>query len=124
MATENNEYTIYAGNKHLLKFTITDSDNGGVAKDLTGIGAQFALSRRISDEIYSTTPVVEKDSDGPDVTIVAPASSGVIWVVLNGVDTEDLQGTYYYELETVDGQGNTLVVATGDLEIKANVSNV
>lgn len=114
---------IYAGNYRKIQFTVVDGDAGdGSAKDLTGNSARFSMAKQKADGSYSRSAEVDKSTSGSEVTIT-DAANGVIEVELVEADTLTLKGTYHYELELVDGSGNTLVVSVGEVEVLVNVEN-
>lgn len=119
MAATNDTIVVYAGNKRTLRFTVVDE--AGDAFDLTGYDVRWALSKYGQSGSYGTTAEVNKHSDNVDEITVA---SNVVDVVLVGADTAALAaGDYYHELEIVDAQDESLVVAVGDVELRNNVVN-
>lgn len=119
--------TMFAGNALVLRFTVRDKDQAPDAvtgiypvKNLTGFTWKWALSRKIGNSFVADVPLVEK-SGSP----ASPHSAGVIEVALALVDTDDLAGLYYQQLEIYEtGAGNaSTVVFEGDFRIKVNVVN-
>jgi len=118
--------TMYANNRRVLKFTVTDEDNGG-ALDLTGLVVKFALARFDSEgQPIKSNPLVDKRSDVSAEVTITDAANGLVEVELVTSDTASLadQGetAYYFELEVFDGT-DPVVVATGTLTIRRNVTN-
>lgn len=124
MAVTSQKDTMWAGNKRVQRFTVTDEDAvGSPAKDLTGFTAKWALSRfNAAGTEFLTTPVVTKTTGGGGI-VITDATNGILEVTLDVADTSALFGTFYFELEVVDGSSNPLVVATGTLTINKNVMN-
>lgn len=119
MAAENDQIVLYAGNKRRLRFTVLDTD--GAAYDLTGLDLRWALSKYGSSGSYATTAEVNKTNADADEIVVV---DNLVTVILVGADTASLTpGDYYYELELVDALSESLVIAVGDLELRANVVN-
>jgi hypothetical protein len=118
--------SVYAGNQREIRYTVIDQDNGGVAKDLTGISARWALARlSTSGDPITATPVVTKDSaNGSSEINITDPTNGKLSVFLLGTDSEPLAGDFYFELELyIDSTPFTLVVATGTLTVLKNVVN-
>lgn len=118
MAVENPKVETFQGNRHVLHFDVKDED--GNALNLTGFSAKWAASEYF-DGKPKLTPAVERKSSAGEITIAASAG-GVDVILAEGV-TMNLEGLYYYELEVFDGSANSCVVATGDLEVKRNLTN-
>lgn len=118
---------MWAGNRRLLRFTVTDEDGSG-AKDLTGLIVKFALARfDTSGNPVKSNPLIDKRSDtSSDVTITTPLS-GIVEVVLVPADTASITpvpAAYYMELEVFNASNaDPVVVATGTLTINRNVDN-
>ena len=126
MAVENQSDSMFAGNRHVLRWnSITDIDGSGTF-DLTGKIVKFALT--LAGPV-TANPILDFRSDtSPQVTIPNPATGDPhVEVELLPVDTATLapsETTYYCELEVYEGTDtNPVVVATIDLTIKPNVEN-
>jgi hypothetical protein len=121
MATANKKNVMYAGNLKTQRFTITQD---GAALSLNGFTIKWALtttSKKTGD--YTTTPILEKKSTNVLQVAKTDAPNGICEVYLHASDTANLLGTYYYELELFDSNGEGIVVATGQIEILKNVVN-
>lgn len=119
MAIENQAVRMFRGNRHVLSFTVVDSD--GVTP-LTWPGdVKFAVCRvSSSGAILTSSPLIEKITP---TEVVLPAA-GTATVTLIEADTLNLQsGTYYFELEAFDSTPEGVVVATGLLTILPNIEN-
>lgn len=128
MAATGQDEVIYAGNRHKLRFVVRDLDEPAVAGvfpvlDLTPFTVRWALSRGTT-ESYSTEATLNKSSANPTDVDLTDAVSGIAVVNLFKVDTENLSGAFYQELELVDGAGQCLVVAVSNISILRNVVNV
>lgn len=130
MAVESQTDSMFAGNRHILRWAgILDADGSGIL-DLTGRIVKFALTRKSSAGNPALTPILDFSSAdvSPQVTIPNPVlGSPHVEVLLKPVDTATLapkETVYYCELEVYEA-GNTdpVVVATIDLTIKPNVVN-
>jgi len=123
MASLNDAIEIFAGNKATFRYTVVDQDNGGAVFNLTGYTLRWTLSAYDESGNYKTTPSLEKKSaSAGHMTITA--ASGLVDVNVKTADTAALTpGDYYAELEIVDGSSEALVVAYGDVAVRANVTN-
>jgi hypothetical protein len=127
MAVTDQTISMFAGNRRILRFSVTDEDvAGSPPKDLTGLRLQFALARFTqSGQPSVATPVVDLNSvdDAAQVTMQG-VDDEIIQVELLPANTQSLRaGDYYFEAEVVDGSGNSTVVATGTLTLNPNVVN-
>lgn len=131
MAVENQTDSMFANNRHVLRWNgITDADGSGLL-NLTGRIVKFALTRKdAAGNPLVSSPILDFSSAdaSPQVTIPNPVTgSPHVLVELLPDDTETLapkETVYYCELEVYDaGSTNPVVVATLDLTIKPNVVN-
>lgn len=123
MAVKDQVDEMFAGNKRVQRFTITDDDTAGSPpKDLTGLDIKYALSRFDDEGNFLVGPVLTKDVAGGGI-IVTDAVNGVLEVTFLKVDTQALAGDFYFELEAFDGTLESTVLATGTLTIIKNVVN-
>jgi len=130
MAVENQPDTMFAGNRHVLRWNSITND-GGTILDLTGRVVKFALTQLSSAGVPLATPLLSFSSGGasPQVTIPNPSTGTPhVLVELLPADTATLAArstVYYGELEVFEGSSptNPVVVATILLTIKPNVSN-
>lgn len=124
MAVTDQVDTIFAGNKRTLKFAITDADTvGAPAFNLTNLVLKFTLTRVSADGNILTTPLIEKKSTSATQLVVTNAAGGLCEVYLVEADTLTLLGDFYFELEAYDVSNEHVVLATGTLTIKPNVTN-
>jgi hypothetical protein len=130
MAVENQTDSMFAGNRHILRWNgITDADGSGII-DLTGRIVKFSLTRKDSNGNPLLTPILDFASDDPGspVTIPNPVTGAphvLVTLVPSHTATLAAKETMYYcELEVFEaGDANPVVVATLDLTIKPNLVN-
>lgn len=130
MAVENQTDTMFANNRHVLRWNgIVDADGSGIL-NLTGRVVKFSLTRKDAAGNPLLTPILDFSSEdaSPQVTIPNPITGTPhVLVELQPADTAALapkETVYYCELEVFDsGSTNPVVVATLDLTIKPNVVN-
>lgn len=130
MAVENQTDSMFAGNRHVLRWAgITDADGSGLL-DLTGRIVKFALTRKSSAGDPLLTPILDFSSATSGQVLIPNPVTGSphVTVELLPVNTATLapkETVYYCELEVYEaGNLNPVVVATLDLTIKPNVTNV
>lgn len=126
MASINQNDSFYANNLRTLEFTITDRDSEPEAPyDLTGKDLRWSCSRQLDDGGYSSVAVIIKQSAGssPGIIIDNDPTTGKAVVTLNPSDTVKMLGKYHHELEVITGVGESIVVATGTLNILRNIGN-
>ncbi len=88
-------------------------DNDGVAVTVTGGSATYeiATSRRATSSLVSLT------SGAGDITLTGTT----VTVTLVPTDTDNLDGSYYHELEVVDAAGAVLTGFTGTIIVRKNL---
>lgn len=128
MAVENQSDSMFAGNRHILRWASIDDGSGGVL-DLTNRVVKFSLTH-VKDGVPLKTPILDFSSEdaSPQVTIPNPIVGGPhVEVELVPADTAALaakETDYYCELEVFDaGSTNPVVVSTHTQTIKPNVDN-
>ena len=122
--TTNTDTRFHAGDRIVAKFTVTDKDAVTPTDplDLTGLTAQFALSKVLDSGAYSATATVNKTTTGGGI-VITDAANGLLEVTLASLDTAPLLGTYHFELEILDATPDSNVVAIGEWEFLRNVTN-
>lgn len=105
----------YVGVHKNIRDTIYDSD--GNLFDLTGGEVNFYMFDDLTGEVYIT-----KTSAYADEVLITDAVNGEAVVYLNPNDTtrkhgEDLYGTYRYQIQAIDSNGNSEIVTTGKINI-------
>src|SRR5262245_31078550 len=119
---------LYAGNRRVMRFTVTNEDTAGSPPyDLTSSIVKFALAAFGGNGLpLKKNPKLDFSSldASPQVVVTTPLS-GIVEVELLPADTINLApGDYYFELEVFNNtQTQSVVVATGTLTIRTNVEN-
>lgn len=131
MAIENQSAEMFANTRHLLQWDQILDDAGTGPEDLTGRIVKFALTTKDDDgNLNLESPVIDFRSDvSGQVTI--PNPTGVtplhVQVELLPADTATLAPittVYGWQLEVFEGDGSApVMLATGDLTIKPNITN-
>lgn len=103
----------FSGDNLDILFTVSDGDNPGNPKDLTGASIDWVLAKQ-----QGKAPLITK-SIGSGVTIT-DAANGKGTVSIQQADTENLKGdTYWHELQvTVGGKRSTSMY--GDFIIESD----
>jgi len=131
MTSTDQNLSMYAGTRVSARFTVTDTDSD-TPDDLTAYSVlRWAVVPydNASTVAFRRHPVLEKKSTtaqastGGNEIDIAGDNDERADVQLIAADTEDLEGTYYHELEGVDSNGNAIVLAVGTLTILPNVIN-
>lgn len=125
MAVTGQTFSMFQGNRKVLRFSLTNEDTPGVL-DMTNIPTfKFAMARiDASGNPLKSNPVVDLSTGAQVVRVTPVATSGVVTVELLYANTATLNpGDYYFELEATDSSGFTEVVATGTGTINVNVNN-
>jgi len=130
MTTTSQDFTMYAGTRVTVQITVSDADGSGnddLSSNYTELVWVLAPFENNSTSEYRDVPVLTKKSTvaqastGGDEIDVAGSSNERADVQLIKADTEDLEGSYYHELEGFDANGNGVVLATGTVTIRRNV---
>lgn len=119
---------MYAANKRVLQYTVTDADNADAPLDMSSYASvKWAMSRIDSEGNILTSPVLEKSESGGGIVLSDGAGDkDVASVTILTADTTNLlTGSFYTELEVTDSAipGESVVLATGTLTILKNVVN-
>lgn len=112
--------TIYAGNRHVVEFTVTDEDNS-TPLDITSLTLKYSVARfDANGNPITSSPLLEKCT-GAGIIHTDP-TNGVAQVTFVEADTLDvLPADYYFELEVFDATPEGVVVSTGTLTVLPNV---
>jgi len=113
-------FSFHAGTKRVLNLTVYDGDDEtpNTPLDLAGMTVRFALSRYSVTGEYSTDAAVSKGA------AILNAGAGTCRVELLGADTAALRpGKYRMEWEVEDEDGETDIVAVGDVTLLPNIEN-
>lgn len=113
MSREPQSFVVFAGEDVSIPITVTDNDGNVV--DLTGGSVRFAAARRVGG-----TAVLDSGASPATATaVVTTPASGLITVSLADTDTDDLLGTYAWQVKFTDSSSNETVVAHGFVTFKA-----
>ena len=126
MAKTAQDATLYRGNRKVLRYTVTDEDNSNAPLDITGYTIRWAATRTNAsgNPIESGAVIDLNTTNDPTQVVKTTPASGIVDVILLEADTTGLTpGSYYIELEGVDGSGNSEVFAVGTLTIEPNIDN-
>lgn len=104
----------YTGSRRL---TVTVTDPGGSATNLTGVTLKFMVKRRVLDA--DADAVITKVMGAAQIQITS-ALGGIARIGLLEADTADLLGTYKWELEATDADGK-ITLAAGDFTVVADL---
>lgn len=107
---------MYQGDSKRLHFTITDGS--GAPLDISDAAVTWQASKG-STSRFSLTPVLTK-AIGAGLTITDELN-GALVVELLPADTENLRGSFYYELEIQDASGDVATAATGQFTVKPSL---
>lgn len=105
------DFTMFAGDTKVLQITLTDSAN--VIVDVSTASIIWALSRKATSTALLTKEV------GTGVTIT-DGPGGKFEVAIDPVDTADLKGDYYHEIEVEMG-GVVSTVTSGTITIQPDL---
>jgi hypothetical protein len=105
------DFTMFSGDSKVLQTSLTDDTNAVV--DITGAEITWQLSRKV------TSPAILTKTVGSGITITNPAN-GQFEVAIDPVDTADLKGDYYHEIEMVLN-GVVSTVLTGTVTIQPDL---
>lgn len=111
MAAQSQNFTKWKGDDFTLIFTIED------ATDVSGFVAEWNVS--VGTE---TAKLITKKSSLGQITF----DGNKVVIAVTSAETKETAtnlpvGTYYHELQLIDGTGKTTVAATGTFELKAPV---
>lgn len=125
MVKTNQNATVYAGNRKVLRFTVVDEDNSNDPLDLTAYKVYFAMAKIGASSPRTADPLIDMNSvDDSTQVVKTDPTNGVVDVILLAADTDLVKpDDYYIELEGEDPSGNTEVFAVGTLKIEPNVDN-
>lgn len=108
MATMQADFTMYSGDTKSLDFTILEPDDTPV--DISGKDIIWSLS----PTKYSSLPLITKGI-GTGITIT-DGPAGKFSVLINALDTAELQGDYYHEALLDDNDTiSTIVVGSANI---------
>lgn len=91
---------------------ILDANGNKIPKSIVGVTAQYAIARKIGD-----TPVISKSSPASGIVLTDP-ENGVMQITVPKEDTSSLLGTYWHEVQVIDGDGNRTTVGQGRITFR------
>lgn len=102
------DHEMVQGDTVALDFTIRDA--AGAVVDMTGATIRWQMARSVR-----ATPMLEK-AIGSGITVTSEVG-GTFTVMLDPVETADLAGIFYFEVEVIDGSGNVSTPRRGWIKI-------
>ena len=103
----------FAGEDVLLQFTATDED--GDVVNITGYTISAAVAREESDTAVLST-------SGATITAsLSDPTNGVFTIAFSDTNTDDLLGTYRFQIKLTDGSGGEATVSHGYITFKAKM---
>jgi len=119
------DFTVFSGNNRTLRFHAfepdPDSDDPSAERvlNLTGHDLSWA-AKRTKTMAEGEELAVEKTT--PVGIVITDALNGICEVRLLPEDTEELEGSYYHELESTDGAGMVMTIATGIMTVEPTIA--
>lgn len=107
----------FAGDSYTYSVDLQGSDPPGPL-DLTGATVWFTVK---SDSVKSDAEALLALKTGAGVTIT-DAPNGEFEVVFTPTDTEDIEGTWWYDLKVKLASGRTIRVSYGRIEFLPNIT--
>ena len=120
MATEQNftgSNSRITGDK--LTFTLTFTDSDGVAIDITSWTIFFTAKPDVDTDDTDAEAVLEKTLSGGDLT---DPTNGITTFSFSNSDTKDLEGGFYYDIQSKKGDGSIVTVLYGALNFIADIT--
>ena len=107
---------IHAGDDYDHSFTIL---RAGSPLDLTSAKVWFTVKEDDNDS--DSEAKLQYDSDAADIDIT-DAGNGQFTIHLSDTDTDDMQGTWSYDIKALLGSGQIIRIARGVIEFLANIT--
>lgn len=101
-----------------MEITVTVTNSAGAAVDCSSVTIVYGLDTAPHS---GGTPLISKASGAGDFTI-GGGSNNEIAFTLDPADTEDLDGTYYHEMEITNAAGDVATVLEGTVEIVGDMT--
>ena len=116
MASENQDFTMFAGDTKVIALSVLDGD--GTVVNLTGLNsAQFVIKKYASSTTASVTKTL-----GSGITNSTP-TQGVLQITISASDTASMdEGEYYHETRIKDSGNKIGTITTGKVTIKSATS--
>jgi hypothetical protein len=100
-----------------LRLIVTTEDSDGNAVDIRDTDIRFEVQQDQS----SGTALIEKDNVGGGGVSITDGVNGKFVVEIDPSDTEDLSGTFPYEVEITDTNGDVATVLIGTINIATDL---
>lgn len=114
MGLINQDFFKWRGDTFFIQITIEDAET-----DLSGYKAYWAMA---PDETSPTVLVKTTDNDFTDEGGIEWVTGNRVRITLTKEDTDELDpGEYYHELAIEDGNGDSVIVATGTFDLKQSL---
>ncbi len=97
------------------------TDPAGTAIDLTGYTARMQIRRNIADVEPDTAPILALTSS-PAAGLTLTTSTGTVAIAITDEQTQELDGTYVYDLEIESGPGKVTRLIEGTILLKPEVT--
>lgn len=115
MATDGQDFSLYAGDDITVDFTLVDED--GAPLDLSGCVLRWKMARSWRHAALLT---IASDDIPPALNIVDP---GLATLILAADDTGSLpDGSYVHSLRVVDGSSNVETLLTGVVVVYGSIT--
>ena len=116
MASENQDFTMFAGDTKILSLSVLNEDGGTV--NLTGLNsAQFVIKKYPSSTTASVTKTLGSGITNDNPTL------GILQITVNASDTASMSaGEYYHETRIKDSGNKIGTITTGKITIKSATS--
>lgn len=109
MTTENQDFTMWAGDYKALRFLVT-----GITDPADVSAAEFKMTR-----VDEGTNTISKTLANGGITKGAAVGGVYLTVLLLEADTEDEHGFYHHELEVTDTSNHAQTVASGHATVRS-----
>jgi len=106
--------SIVAGDDRTFSVTVTDSD--GTSRDITGWTLRVTVKERKTDP--DSDAVITKD-----ITSHSAPTDGATEFTFTSSETSDLNGSYYYDIQITDADGDIHTATTGTVTFTQGVTN-
>jgi len=112
MTTENQNFTIWAGDDKDVRFFVTGITNP----------ADVDAAEWEAEQVEGGATVITKTKAGGGITVTGATGGIYVTVALAAVDTTDKQGLYLHELELTDTGGHSETVAAGRMRVRRSLT--
>jgi len=107
--------TLVRGDDKLYRLTFKDSNN--TALDITGYTLFMTIKPSATDDLSDTSAVVAKT-----VTSHLDPTAGVSTINLSNTDTNELLGTYLYDIQLKDTDAKITTLLKGSYTVSADIT--